>query len=72
MVSFPVLPSTAANYGGFGSTYSAVVNPKDAILSVDASKEEVKAGADGIKAYIAILKSIRDDLVRIFRFDFCS
>lgn len=62
-------PVQAANYGGFGSTYSEVVSPKDAVLNEEtAGTDDVKAGISGLKEYIAAVQSIEADLVRVYLF----
>ena len=65
-------PVIAANYGGFGSSYSAVINPKDAVLNSETAKSaEVQAGIDGLKAVTNVVKTLKDDIVsQIIHFSF--
>jgi hypothetical protein len=57
-------PATAANYGGFGSSYSEVIDPKTAVLNDETKhSEDVKAGIVGLEALIQSVQSIKSDLV---------
>ena len=54
----------AANYGGFGSTYSEVINPKDSVLNDEtAGSENVKSGLASLSEFKATIKTIKEDLV---------
>jgi hypothetical protein len=54
----------AANYGGFGSTYSEVINPKDSVLNDEtAGSENVKSGLASLSEFKVTIKNIKDDLV---------
>lgn len=65
----PSLPASAANYGGFGSTYSEVVSPKDAVLNDETKgSEEVKAGRDGLETLLKTVSAIKSDLVNSHQF----
>lgn len=55
-------PVQAANYGGFGSSYSEVINPKDAVLSEVGKSDEVKAAADKLKGLQDVVNGMRSDL----------
>lgn len=56
-------PAVAANYGGFGSTYAEVVNPKDAVVNDQTiNSDEVKAGKDGLQNILKTVSSIKEDL----------
>jgi hypothetical protein len=55
-------PVIAANYGGFGSSYSAVVAPKDAVIDSDlANSDDFKKGQEGLAKTLDKIKSIRSD-----------
>ena len=56
--------SVAANYGGFGSKYAEVVDPKDGRLSETGMSEEAKSGLSSIKGYISAVESARSDLAK--------
>jgi len=59
----PNLPAFAANYGGFGSTYSEVVSPKDAVFNDETkSSDEVKAGREGLETLLKTVSLIKADL----------
>ena len=54
----------AANYGGFGSTYSEVINPKDSVLNDEtAGSENVKSGLASLSEFKVTIKTIKEDLV---------
>jgi hypothetical protein len=54
----------AANYGGFGSTYSEVINPKDSVLNEEtAGSEDVKSGLASLSEFKSTIKTIKEDLV---------
>jgi hypothetical protein len=54
----------AANYGGFGSTYSEVINPKDSELNDETKgSEDVKAGLASLEEFRATITTIKGDLV---------
>jgi len=56
-------PAIAANYGGFGSTYSEVLDPKTAVLADDAKgSEDVKAGIAGISDLQKTVANLKADL----------
>ncbi len=58
--------SHAAQYGGFGSSYSEVINPKDAVLNDETKNtDEVKAGREGLQNLIGTVNTIKKDLVMI-------
>lgn len=58
------MPVMAANYGGFGSTYSEVINPKDSVLNDEtAGSENVKSGLASLAEFKETIKTIRADLV---------
>lgn len=62
----PVMPVQAANYGGFGSKYSEVINPKDAVLNEETvSSEDVKEGLVKISAYKQAFVDLKAELVRM-------
>jgi hypothetical protein len=57
-------PVIAANYGGFGSTYAEVINPKDAVLNDELAKtEDVKSGLASLEGFKTTINTIRADLV---------
>ncbi len=63
-ISIALAPVNAANYGGFGSSYSAVIDPKQAVINSDAvSSDEVKNGLSTLKNLITSVKSLETDLV---------
>jgi hypothetical protein len=54
----------AANYGGFGSTYSEVINPKDSVLNDETvGSEDVKSGLASLSEFKSTIKTIKEDLV---------
>ena len=57
-----VLPVHAANYGGFGSTYAEVIDPKDVQYSGSASSEDVKSGLASLKSFKAAIGTMKADL----------
>lgn len=58
----------AANYGGFGSTYSEVINPKDSVLDDETKgSDDVKSGLASLEEFRATIKTIKEDLVK-YRF----
>ncbi|KAJ1429066.1 hypothetical protein B484DRAFT_449535 [Ochromonadaceae sp. CCMP2298] len=57
-------PVQAANYGGFGSTYSEVLDPKKAEMSETFKSDEVKTALDGVKAYSSAVATMRSDLAK--------
>ena len=66
VVSAPIAVTNAANYGGFGSTYAEVINPKDAVVNTETVKSpEVGEGLAGIQSYIKVVKTLKEDLVGI-------
>ena len=68
-ISSSSLPITAiaANYGGFGSSYAEVIDPKTAVLNDENLKsEDVKAGLDGLLNLIKIVGSLKESLVIIY------
>lgn len=71
-LSFNGAPAGAANYGGFGSTYSEVIAPKDAVVNDETFKsDDVKAGLDGLNNILSTVKSIRADLVTSYDLSSC-
>ena len=54
----------AANYGGFGSTYAGVINPKDSVLSETGMSEDAKAGLASVKTFIGTIQSAKADLAK--------
>lgn len=54
----------AANYGGFGSSYSEVINPKDSVLSETGMSEDAKAGLASVKTFIGSIQSAKADLAK--------
>ncbi len=59
-----VLPANAANYGGFGSTYAEVVDPKDVQYSDSAGSEDVKSGLAALKTFKASIGAMKADLAK--------
>merc|ERR1711871_1357004 len=59
-----VLPVNAANYGGFGSTYAEVVDPKDVQYSDSVGSEDVKAGLTALKTFKATIGAMKVDLAK--------
>lgn len=55
-------PATAANYGGFGSTYSEVIDPKLAVLSEESNSDDVKAGISGLADIQKIVENLKTDI----------
>jgi hypothetical protein len=54
----------AANYGGFGSNYAEVINPKDAVLNDEQkNSEDVKTGRAGVDKLIGVVQALKQDLV---------
>jgi hypothetical protein len=57
----------AANYGGFGSTYSEVINPKDSVLNDETvGSEDVKSGLASLAEFKTTIKTIKEDLVSYY------
>lgn len=57
-------PSLAANYGGFGSSYSEVLDPKTAVLNDELAKsDEVKAGLEGLNKALQTVADLKLSLV---------
>lgn len=54
----------AANYGGFGSTYAEVIDPKDAQLAEGGVTDEAKQGLTAIRSYISTIQSAKEDLAK--------
>ena len=54
----------AANYGGFGSTYSEVINPKDAVLSDSYKSEDVKGAAAKLAGLQSVISGLKSDLTK--------
>jgi len=54
----------AANYGGFGSTYAEVIDPKDAQLAEGGVTDEAKQGLTAIRSYISTIQSAKADLAK--------
>ena len=61
-VSATVLPVQAANYGGFGSTYAEVVDPKDVQFSDAKNTEEAKSGLEALKGFKSSVVGMKADL----------
>ena len=59
-----LLPVNAANYGGFGSTYAEVVDPKDVQYSDSAGSEDVKSGLAALKTFKATIGAMKADLAK--------
>jgi len=54
----------AANYGGFGSSYSEVLDPKGAVVNEETYKSDsVKAGLDGLIGLTKTVGSLKEALV---------
>lgn len=65
-LTLTLAPVQAANYGGVGSTYAEVVDPKAAVLNDElASSDAVKEGQAKLLAYKKAVDSIKQDLVSI-------
>ena len=65
-ISSSTLPisAIAANYGGFGSSYAEVIDPKTAVLNDETFKsDDVKAGLDGLLNLVKIVGSLKESLV---------
>ena len=63
-ITLSLAPVQAAQYGGFGSSYSEVINPKDAVLNDETVKsDDVKAGLEKLRAYQAKVAAIKEALV---------
>ena len=79
-ISSSTLPisAIAANYGGFGSSYAEVIDPKTAVLNDETFKsDDVKAGLDGLLNLIKIVGSLKESLVSFiypsrYRLDFAN
>lgn len=57
-------PVMAANYGGFGSSYSEVINPKEAVINDEAvSTGEFKSGKEGLQNLLRVVQTLKTDLV---------
>eukprot|EP01035_Chromulina_nebulosa_P018762 gene18762-24529_t len=71
--SLLINPVLAANYGGIGSTYSAVVDPKTAVL-VDGAKdsEDFKTGYSGILKLIDAVKDLEGKFAKDTQLDIGS
>jgi hypothetical protein len=63
MLQLTPVPVQAANYGGFGSTYSEVGDPKKAEMSETYKSEEVKIALEGVNRYTSVVATMRADLV---------
>ena len=57
-----MLPSYAANYGGFGSSYAEVVDPKDVQYSDNKNSEDAKAGLEALKGFKSAVAAMKVDL----------
>ena len=65
-ISSSSLPITvvAANYGGFGSNYAEVIDPKTAVVNDETYKtDDVKAGLDGLLNLVKTVGSLKESLV---------
>ena len=61
-------PSFAANYGGFGSTYPAVLDPTKAVLvDENVRSEDFKSGLTGLRQLITNVDDLLDSLVSLPR-----
>lgn len=57
-------PTFAANYGGFGSTYPAVLDPAKAVLiDENIRTEDFKSGLTGLRQLITNVDELLDALV---------
>ena len=64
-LTLTLTPVQAANYGGVGSTYAEVVDPKTAVLNDElAGSEAVKEGQAKLLSYKKAVDSIKQELVR--------
>jgi hypothetical protein len=69
----PIQSAHAANYGGFGSTYSGVVDPKDAQLNDETKdSEDVKAGKAGLGEILTKVQALKADLEKDNQLDVVS
>jgi hypothetical protein len=69
----PIQPTHAANYGGFGSSYSAVIDPKNAVLNDETKdSEDVKAGKAGLGEILTKVQGIKADLEKDNQMDVLS
>ena len=58
------IPVIAANYGGFGSSYAEVIDPKTAVVNDETYKtDDVKAGLDGLLNLVKTVGSLKETLV---------
>ncbi|KAJ1411400.1 hypothetical protein B484DRAFT_402649 [Ochromonadaceae sp. CCMP2298] len=58
-------PVQAANYGGFGSTYAAVLDPKKAEMNEETYKSgDVTSALEGVKGYTSTVAAMRADLAK--------
>ena len=63
-VIFDTKAASAANYGGFGSKYSEVISPKDAVFNEETiNSDNVKAGKAEVSKILAAVASMKEDLV---------
>lgn len=59
-----MLPTYAANYGGFGSTYAEVVDPKDVQYSDNKNSDDAKAGLEALKGFKSAVTTMKSDLTK--------
>ena len=63
-ISIGSSPIQAANYGGFGSNYAEVIDPKAAIVNDETiSSDDVKAGVAGLTSLKSTVSAMKSDLV---------
>jgi len=63
----------AANYGGFGSSYSEVLDPKGAVVNEETYKSDsVKAGLDGLIGLTKTVGSLKEALGKDSQADISS
>ena len=63
-LTLTLTPVQAANYGGVGSTYAEVIDPKTAVLNDElAGSEAVKEGQAKLLAYKKAVDAIKQELV---------
>lgn len=60
----PPSVTQAAQYGGFGSKYSEVLDPKESVLSETGMNEDAKAGLASLKTFIGSIQSAKADLAK--------
>jgi len=64
-VSISIAPVSAANYGGFGSKYTAVIDSKDAVVNSETiNSDEVKSAYQGVKNVLNTVTVLKADLAK--------